>query len=112
MRKLGNEDIFALGRIMSKANIKEEIKKISVGRNIANESDMEQFGFDLIFTIFVNCSDEAVETEIYRLLSSLFECEIEEVKKMDPIETFNKIKEVADWKEWKAFFSLGAKLTK
>lgn len=109
MRKLGNEDIFAIGRILSKANIKEEIKKVAVDRNIKSESDMEQLGFDLLFTILVSCSDRSVETEIYQLLSSVFECEIEDVKKMDPIETFNKIKEVADWSEWKTFFSLGAK---
>ncbi len=109
MRNLGNEDIFAIGRILSKANLKEEIKKVTIDKNIKSESDMEQLGFDLLFTILVNCSDKAVETEIYQLLSSLFECKIEEVKKMNPIETFNKIKEVADWKQWKVFFSLGAK---
>lgn len=112
MRNLGNEDIFAIGRILSKANLKEEIKKVSTGRDIKSESDMEQLGFDLLFTILINCSDRAVESEIFELLSSLFECEVEEVKKMNPIETFNKIKEIADWKEWKAFFSLGVKSMK
>lgn len=109
MRNLGNEDIFAIGRILSKANLKEEIKKVTIDKNINSESDMEQLGFDLLFTILVNCSDRTVEAEIYELLSSLFECEVEEVKKMNPIETFNKIKEVADWSQWKAFFLLGAK---
>ena len=112
MRTLGNEDVFAIGRILSKANLKEEIKKVIVGKTITNEKDAEQLGFDLLFTILVNCSDETVETEIFQLLASLFECDIEEARKMDPIETFKKIKEVADWKEWKAFFSLGAKSMK
>lgn len=112
MRNLGNEDIFAIGRILSKANLKDEIKKVATGRDIKSESDMEQLGFDLLFTILINCSDRAVESEIFELLSSLFECEVEEVKKMNPIETFNKIKEIADWKEWKAFFSLGVKSMK
>ena len=112
MRTLGNEDVFAIGRILSKANLKEEIKKVTLGKNITSESEMEQLGFDLLFTILINCSDKAVETEIFQLLASLFECEIEDVRKMNPIETFNKIKEVADWKEWKAFFSFAAKSMK
>ena len=112
MRTLGNEDVFAIGRILSKANLKEEIKKVTVGKNITTEKDAEQLGFDLLFTILVNCSDETVETEIFKLLASLFECDIEEVRKMNPIETFKKIKEVADWKEWKAFFSFAAKSMK
>lgn len=112
MRNLGNEDIFAIGRILSKANLKEEIKKLTLDNNFKTEKDMEKLGFDLIFTFLVSCSDRAVETEIYQLISSLLECEIEEVKKMNPIETFNKLKEVADWSEWQTFFSLGAKSTK
>lgn len=108
MRSLGNEDIFAIGRILSKANLKEEIKKISVG----NEKDVEAIGFELIFTVFTNCSDKEAEEEIYSLLASLFEVEVEDVKKMDPIETFEKIKQVADWEKWKSFFSLGAKSAK
>lgn len=113
MRKLGNADIFAIGRILSKANIKEEIKKVTFNAgDIKSEQDMEQLGFDLLFTILVNCSEPSVESEIFSLLASLFECEIEEVKKMSPIDTFDKIKEVADWSEWKAFFSLGVKSMK
>ena len=108
MRKLQNSDIFAFGRILTKANLKEEIKKISIG----NEKDVEAIGFDLLFTVFTNCSDKEAEEEIYSLLASLFEVEVEDVKKMDPIETFEKIKQVADWEKWKSFFSLGAKSAK
>lgn len=108
MRSLGNEDIFVIGRILAKANLKEEIKKISVG----NEKDVEAIGFELIFTVFTNCSNKEAEEEIYSLLASLFEVEVEDVKKMDPIETFEKIKQVADWEKWKSFFSLGAKSAK
>ena len=112
MRKLGNADIFAIGRILSKANIKEEIKKVTLKADIKSEQDIEQFGFDLLFTVLVNCSEPSVESEIFTLLASLFECDIEEVRLMSPIDTFNKIKEVADWSEWKAFFSLGVKSMK
>ena len=107
MRNIRNEDIFAIGRILSKANLKEEIKKVAVG----TEKDEEALGYEILFTIFLNCSNKEVESEIYEFLSSLFEMEIEEVKKMDPLETFEKIKQVADWKKWKGFFSLAAKST-
>ena len=108
MRNLQNSDVFAFGRILTKANLKEEIKKVSIG----NEKDVEAIGFDLLFTVFTNCSNKEVEEEIYSFLASLFEVEIEDVKKMDPIETFEKIKQSADWKKWKSFFSLGVKSMK
>ena len=108
MRKLQNSDIFAFGRILTKANLKEEIKKISIG----NEKDVEAIGFDLLFTVFTNCSDKEVEEEIYSFFASLFEVDVEAIKEMDPIETFEKISQVADWEKWKSFFSLGAKSAK
>lgn len=108
MRNLQNSDIFAFGRILTKANLKEEIKKVSIG----NEKDVEAIGFDLLFTVFTNCSDKAVEEEIYSFFASIFETDVEEVKKMDPIETFEKISQVADWEKWKSFFSLGVKSMK
>lgn len=108
MRTLQNTDVFVFGRILSKANLKEEIKKIATDKNTTPES----LGFDLLFTLFTNCSDKQVEEEIFIFLASLFETDTESVKKMDPIETMEKLKEVADWEKWKDFFSLGAKLVK
>lgn len=108
MRNLQNPDIFAIGRILSKANLKEEIKKVAIG----NDKDAESIGFDLLFTIFLNCSDKAVEEEIFSFLASIFEMDIEDVKKMEPMETFEMISKVADWEKWKSFFSLGAKSMK
>lgn len=108
MRNLQNTDIFAFGRILSKANLKEEIKKVSIGE----DKDAESIGFDLLFTILTNCSNKEVEEEIYSFLASIFEKDIEDVKKMDPIETFENISKVADWEKWKSFFSLGVKSMK
>ena len=73
MRSLQNTDIFAFGRILSKANLKEEI---------------------------------------FSFLASLFEMEVEDVKKLEPMETFEMISKVADWEKWKSFFSLGVKSMK
>ena len=108
MRTLQNTDVFVFGRILSKANLKEEIKKIATDKNTTPES----LGFDLLFTLFTNCSDKKVEEEIFNFLASLFETDAESVKKMDPIETMEKLSGVADWEKWKDFFSLGAKLVK
>jgi len=108
MRNLTNADVFAFGRILTKANLKEEIKKVAVG----NEKNVEAIGYDLLFTIFSSCSNKEVEEEIYNFLAPIFEMGVEEVKNMDPIETFEKIKEIADWKKWQSFFSLGVRSMK
>ena len=108
MRQLGNQDIFAFGRILKMANLKDELKKLALDKDTNEES----FGFDLMFTIFTNCSDEKVENEVYSLLASLFETDIETVKSSDPIETIEKLKEVADWEKWKSFFLSVAKSMK
>ena len=108
MRKLQNQDVFAFGRIIRKANLKEEIKKISLDAN----TNAESYGFDLLFAIFTNCSDVAVENEIYLFLASLFEEDVETVKQGEPLETFEKLKNIADWEKWKSFFSLVAKSMK
>ena len=108
MRTLQNTDIFAFGRIISKANIKEEFKNMAIEK----DTDVQALGFDILFTIFTHCSEKEVEEEIFSFLADLFEKPVDDVKKMEPIETMEALKEVADWEKWKAFFSLGAKLTK
>ena len=108
MRNLQNSDIFAFGRILTKANLKDEIKKVSVN----NDKDVEALGYDLLFTIFTSCSNKEAEEEIYNFLAPIFEMEVEDVKKLDPIETFEKIKKIADWEKWKSFFSLGVRSMK
>ena len=108
MRNLQNSDIFAFGRILTKANLKDEIKKVSVN----SEKDVEALGYDLLFTIFTSCSNKEAEAEIYNFLAPIFEMDVEEVKSMDPIETFEKIKQIADWEKWKSFFSLGVRSMK
>ena len=108
MINLQNSDIFAFGRVLSKANLKEEIKKVTVGK----EKDVEALGYDLLFAIFSSCSNKEVEEEIYNFLAPIFEMEVEEVKKLDPIETFDMIKKIADWEKWKSFFSLGVRSMK
>ena len=108
MRTLQNQDIFAFGRILKKANLKEDIKKLALD----SETNPESFGFDLLFTIFTNCSDSQVEDEVYSFLASLFETDKETIKQGDPIDTIEKMKEIADWEKWKGFFSSVAKSMK
>lgn len=108
MRNLQNKDVFAIGRIISKANLKEELKSITIEK----ETDVETMGFDILFALLTHCSEKEVEIEIYNFLADLFEMSVEEVSSLDPLETLEKMKKIADWKKWKTFFSLGAKLKK
>lgn len=108
MRNLQNKDVFAIGRIISKANLKEELKSITINK----ETDVESMGFDILFALFTTCSEKEVEQEIYEFFADIFEMSVEEVASLDPLETIENMKKVADWKKWKTFFSLGAKLKK
>lgn len=108
MRNLQNKDVFAIGRIISKANLKEELKSITINK----ETDVESIGFDILFALFTTCSEKEVEQEIYEFFADIFEMSVEEVASLDPLETIENMKKVADWKKWKTFFSLGAKLKK
>ena len=105
MRKLQNTDLFAIGRIMSKANLKDEIKKLA----LSEDKDPESAGFELLYIVFTKCSTKEVEEEIFSFLADIFEMEIQTVKQMDPIETFEMLKKVDDWNKWKAVFTLAAK---
>lgn len=108
MRNLQNKDVFAIGRIISKANLKEELKEITINK----DADVESMGFDILFALFTSCSEKEVEQEIYTFFADIFEMTAEEVSSLDPLETIELMKKVADWKKWKTFFSLGAKLKK
>ena len=66
----------------------------------------------LLFTVTLYAYGKEAENEIYNFLAPIFEMDVEEVKKLDPIETFEMIKKIADWEKWKSFFSLGVRSMK
>lgn len=102
MRKLKTSDLFALGRCISKIGIKDELKKLGMKANSAK--DIYEMGFEAIFDLFEKACEQKSEQPIYEFIATLFECEWEEIRDMNPIKLIEKLKEVADVATWKAFF--------
>lgn len=108
MRNLKTTDIFAFSRLLSTIGIQEEF------REIARQTEEKQkrtgknarfdLGFDLILSIMDKATTQTSETEIYKFLADIFECEWESIRDMDPIDLFDNLEKVADWKKWGNFF--------
>lgn len=107
MRNLKTSDLFALGRCITKIGIKEDLKEIGLKAN--SIKDINEKGFEVIFTLFEKVCAEGAEKPIYEFVSTLLECKWGEVRDMNPIDLIEKIKEVADWKQWKAFFKMAVR---
>lgn len=105
MRNLETSDLFKAGRLILKIGVREELQEVAkrAEENKAKKAKLD-LGFDLLFGIFEKAMQENAEKEIYVFIADLFECEWEEVKKMNPIEMFKKLEEVANIEEWKNFF--------
>lgn len=112
MRHLQTSDIFAACRMVNTIGIKEDIKKICMEANSLDEVARNGAGFDLLYTVFEKATEAKGENTLYNFIARLFECEPDEVGKMDPIEFLDKLLEVADVEKWKAFFSRVAALMK
>lgn len=102
MRKLKTSDLFALGRCISKIGIKDDLKKLGMQAN--NAKDVYELGFEVIFDLFEKACNKKSERPIYEFIATLLECKWEEVRDMNPIDLIEKLKEVADWNQWKVFF--------
>lgn len=81
MRKANVHDLFNASRLLSKLDLKDEIFKIQ--STINSNSNEEKIGFDFILNVFEKASDEAMENEIYKVLSGPFEMAEEDVAKME-----------------------------
>ena len=113
MRSLETSDIFAAVRLLNKIGVREEIREVAKQAE-ENKTNKVRFdmGFDLIFGIIEKATSENSEKEIYKFIANLFECEWEEVRKMNPITLMKKLEEVANIEEWKSFFGYVKRLTK
>lgn len=113
MRNLQTSDLFAACRILNAIGVREEIREVAK-EAAENKTKKVQFdmGFDLMFGILEKATQEKAETEIYKFIANLFECEWTEVRDMDPIEMFEKLEAVADLEKWKNFFKRAATLMK
>lgn len=110
MRKLETTDVFEAARLILKIGVREEVQDV-VAR--AQESKDKQVKLDLAFDLFVGIISKAAsknaEIEIYKFLANIFECDANDVGKMDPFDLIEKLQEVASFEKWKNFFKLAAK---
>lgn len=111
MRALQTDDLFSAARLLVKIGVREEVEAVA---KRAEESKGKKIKIDMSFDLFFGILEKAVqenaEKEIYKFIANLFECDPEEVRKMNPIKLFEKLLEVANIEEWKSFFAYLRKL--
>ena len=113
MRNLQTHDLFAACRILNAIGVREEIREVAKEAAESKTKKVQfDMGFDLMFGILEKATQEKAETEIYKFIANLFECDAEEVRVMDPIEMLEKLEAVADLEKWKNFFKRVATLMK
>lgn len=113
MRNLETHDVFLAVRLLNKIGVREEIREVAKQAE-ENKTKKVRFdmGFDLMFGILEKATTENAETEIYKFIANIFECEWEEVRKMKPVALMKKLEEVASFEEWKDFFGYVKRLMK
>lgn len=110
MRKLQTTDIFAFCRLINAIGIKEDIKNIAMNAEKIRDIKKEEAGFDLLFSIFEKAIKVNSEDAFFQFCTGIFEMEVTEIKKMNPVEFIEKLMDAADLENWKAFFSRAASL--
>lgn len=111
MRKLNTDDLLNLAALIRKTGIKEELsnqfKSLMNGDKKALNAQND--GIEILFAIITAFGKEGAKEAFYQFLSGPFEMSEEEIANNDPIDTLNKIKEIASLNEWLGFFKLAAK---
>ena len=102
MRNLKTSDLFAFARCITQIGIKDELKKIGMEANSMN--DIAANGFEIVYTLFEKVCEKKSERPIYEFIGTLLECKWEEVRDMNLIDLTEKLKEIANWKQWQGFF--------
>lgn len=112
MRQIGNEDLFKFIRIIKDAGITEQFKQLILSKDSIKDFNVESVGFDVIFMVLEGAAKEGISDQVYDFGADLLEVSGDDFKRMDPIDTFEQLKQCASWEKWKAFFTLGAKSMK
>jgi hypothetical protein len=110
MRNLQTRDVFAMARLITSLNLKDELKKIT--DNVDKNSNVNDIGYEVIFTVFSKCTDEDSENKIYKFLAGPLEIKAEEVAVLDPVELAEKILQISNLEKWKSFLSKASQLIK
>lgn len=116
MRNLTTHDLIMATRVVKQLKITDEIQRIAkAAKEIKTLAQQKQFGIDLFFTVLGNLGSEEAERSLYDFLAGPFECEPEEIRNADVLDTAEKIKElveITDIERWKGFFASLASMTK
>lgn len=112
MRDLRNEDLFAFTRMIKRAKITDNVKKLVLSIDNLNELNTESFGYDVLFTILDAAAEKESEQAVYEFLAGPLEMTPKEIAEADPVETIEQVMKIADVEKWKSFFTSAAKLMK
>lgn len=89
MRKIRTKDVFTLARIIKKAKLKEQLKKLDL-----TKASVEEIGMTLIFSCIE--AGATTEKEIYELIKDITGQDIKEMDIGDTIKLLEKIAQEND----------------
>jgi hypothetical protein len=107
MRALVTKDVFTMSRIITKMNVKDELRQIATRDEKATTLDM---GIEMVLTVMSKVSDKSVEREIYVFVADVMGRTPEEIENGDPLEIIDSITKDNGVQQWKDFFSKVSKL--
>lgn len=81
MRKANMNDTFNLARLITEIGVKKELFD-----SVKDTNDVQEVGFNMIFTLFEKATTENSEHRLYECLSKPFEMSPEEVGLLQPME--------------------------
>lgn len=102
MRELKTRDVFAMSRIITKMNVKDDIKALAERVQKGETIDQTSAGVELILTVLEGASTKETEKMIYEFLGDVLEKTPKEIADSDPIALIKELQEAADWR---AFFA-------
>lgn len=106
MRNLTTKDVFAMSRIITKMDIKDELRKLA--ENSGGQARLD-VGIDIFMVLLTRASSKAVENDIYEFLGSVLETTPEAVADMNPNALIESLTGPESG-EWKDFFMKVQKL--
>ena len=112
MRSLRSSDIFSACRLLSAIGVREEFKSIAEKTNTMKELTQFDVGYELVFGLIEKATSSKAEKEWYSFFANIFECKPKDIEEMNPCDFLDKMIEVADVEQWKAFFHRVASLMK
>lgn len=111
MRALVTKDIFTMSRIITKMNIKDELRDIFSDRtDFDSENANLNLGIDTILMLMSKISDKSTEKEIYVFLADITEKTPADIEMGDPLLLIEELTSDDGAKQWKDFFTKVSRL--